>query len=43
MPGAKAEYMNMKRKNLFNALWLALVLMNIGVAYAKPAQRAKSR
>jgi len=30
----------MKRKNLFNALWLllALVLMNIGVAYAKPAQ-----
>jgi len=30
----------MKRKNLFNALWLvlALVLMNLGVAYAKPAQ-----
>lgn len=30
----------MKRKNLFNALWLllALVLLNIGVAYAKPAQ-----
>jgi cobalt/nickel transport system permease protein len=30
----------MKHKNLFNALWLALalVLMNIGVAYAKPAQ-----
>lgn len=30
----------MKRKNLFNALWLllALVLLNIGVAYAKPEQ-----
>ena len=30
----------MKRNNLFNALWLvlALVLMNIGVVYAKPAQ-----
>ncbi|GAB4484102.1 MAG: energy-coupling factor ABC transporter permease [Anaerolineales bacterium] len=30
----------MKRKNLFSALWLvlALVLMNIGVVYAKPAQ-----
>jgi len=30
----------MKPKNLFNALWLALalVLMNIGVAYAKPLQ-----
>jgi len=30
----------MKRKNLFNAIWLALalVLVNIGVAYAKPAQ-----
>ena len=30
----------MKHKNLFNSLWLllALVLLNIGVAYAKPAQ-----
>lgn len=30
----------MKRKNLFNALWLllAFVLLNLGVAYAKPAQ-----
>ena len=30
----------MKRKNLFKALWLvlALLLLNIGVAYAKPAQ-----
>lgn len=30
----------MKRKNIFTAVWLvlALVLLNIGVAYAKPAQ-----
>lgn len=28
----------MKGKNLFKALWLALVLLNISVAYAKPAQ-----